>query len=197
MARKRTKNLFCGNAMTLEEKNFWEDYKRRILNPIEILIQQQQTEAATKLMLVAIENFGSFRLGRGLNNSKNRVLPGGGGRSSTKIIQNGFEKQKERDAFYCFLKEYLRELFQYRHKLWEDFRNSMIHNGIIPLGYALGLVGKLITTPTKGKLTINVKRLYKTVTTTSLPAFDQELNDPEKGFVLTRWRARYKYLTNK
>lgn len=176
--------------MTEEEKEFWENYKKRALEGIEDLLKRRKRIAAAKLIFIAIENFGSWRLGR---DEKGKVLPGGGGRSTSEIIRLGYEVKKNHEAFDCFLKEYIKdhskEFFDERDVLWNSFRNGLIHDGIVANGHSVTLSGNMIK-KSNGRVFVNAKKLFDLIKNKSLPKYDRELDD----FVLNRWRKRYKYL---
>lgn len=178
--------------MTEEEKKFWENYKKQTLDRIEDLLGKKKKIAAAKLIFIAIENFGSFRAGRGKENSPNRVPVGGGGRASARAIKLGYEKLDEKGAFNQFIEQYLEELGPYKSKLWVNFRNGLVHEGIMRKGHTISINGPMVVELERGKLKINIKKLLQKITNHSLPRFDKEIES--KKHVIDRWRERFKFL---
>lgn len=193
--KKNSKNYSNQKTMNKTEKSFWENYKKETLEGIDLLLENDDKIAVGKLIFIAIESFGSFRLGRGIKDSPKKVLPGGAGRATRSAIINGFEYQKNQNAFSCFIKEYIKDFesdfFSQKNKIWENFRCGLIHDGKIKHNHKIVLKGPLINIQNK-KITINFNELYDLLKNKSLLKFEQELNN--KKFVLDRWRERYKFL---
>ncbi len=109
------------------ERNFWENFKKQNITPIEFLIQNKHDVVAAKLICSTIDALSGFCVGR--------VKPG-----------------KIKDSFIAFLKKYMPKFFEidYEKKLYfrtnnkvvknagnilyYAFRNGLIHDGSLGLG---------------------------------------------------------------
>jgi hypothetical protein len=190
------------SGLNKEEKKFWKSYKDQVLQVIPGLLKRKNKVVSAKLILIAIENFGSFRLGRGVGGSKNKVLPPGGNRSTKKQISRGFEKlsSSESESFNVFVKQYIKDFdrntFIERNKIWENYRCGLLHDGGVRHGYGINFSNKetINYLENNKKFSLNIDKLFDLIIKKSMPKFEKEIE--EKGFVYNRWRERYKYLKN-
>jgi len=114
--------------MNYDEKKFWENYKKKLVNPIDVLIENHHDIAATKLILSGIDSLAGFYAGR---------------------VRSG----SVRKTFIDFVEEYMPKfdsikftgvkLINFKTKkeikkpseiLYDIFRNDLIHDGTLGIG---------------------------------------------------------------
>ena len=119
--------------MHLYQEKFWEDYKKELINSIDLLILNWYYGVAAKLILLGIDSLAGFYTGR--------ITSGLVGDSFIKFIEKYMSKFNDNDKLFTSSGKFVLKnrktgypITKPTEILYYIFRNDMIHDGSLGIG---------------------------------------------------------------
>lgn len=114
--------------MDHDEKNFWENYKKDLIDPVQTLIDDNQYTAAAKLILSGIDSLAAFYTGR--------TTPGNVKTSFIKFIDDYMPHFNDVNfqGGVLIVRKTNRRINKASEIVYEIFRNDLLHDGSLGIG---------------------------------------------------------------